>query len=72
MSHSGKKATRVLHFLGRCYMLPGVDYLSFTFGGTTFPDSSAYDNVCKWCAKSAELQDIPGSSETNTSSSSDD
>ena len=50
VSHSGKKAIRVLHYLGRCYMLPGVDYLSFTFGGTAFPDSSAYDTlqvVCK-------------------------
>ena len=67
ISHSGKKAKRVLQFLGRSYMLPGVDYLSFTFGGTTFPDSSAYDTVCKWCAKSAELKDVPGSSGTNTS-----
>ena len=72
ISHSGKKAIRVLHDLGRCYMLPGVDYLSFTFGGTTFPDSCVYDTVCKWCAKSAELKDVPGSSGTNTSSSSDD
>ena len=72
ISHSGKKAIRVLHYLGRCYMLPGVDYLSFTFGGTTSPDSSAYDTVCKWRAKSAELKDVPGSSGTNTSSSSDD
>ena len=29
VSHSGKKAIRVLHYLGRCHMLPGVDYLSF-------------------------------------------
>ena len=72
ISHSGKKSFRVLHFLGRCCMLPGVDYQSFTFGGTSFPDSSAYDTVCKWCAKSAELKDVPGSSGTNTSSSSDD
>ena len=42
ISHSGKKAIRVLHYLGRCYMLPGVDYLSFTFGGTTFPDSTLF------------------------------
>ena len=42
------------------------------FGGITFPDSSAYDTVYKWCAKSAELKDVPGSSGTNTSSSSDD
>ena len=72
ISHSRKKAFRVLHYLGRCYMLPGVDYLSFTFGGTTFPDSCAYDTVCKWCAKSAQLKDVPGSSGTNASSSSDD
>ena len=69
VSHSGKKAIRVLHFLGRSYVVPGVDYLSFTFGGTTIPDSSAYDTVCKWCAKSVELKDVPGSSGTNTSSS---
>ena len=72
ISHSGKKAIRVSHYLGRCYMLLGVDYLSFTFGGTAFPDSSAYDTVCKWCAKSTDLMDVPGSSGTNTSSSSDD
>ena len=51
ISHSGKNAIRVLHYLGRCYMLPGVDYLSFSFGGTTFPDSSVYDIVCKWVFK---------------------
>ena len=34
ISHSGKKAIRVPRYLGRCYMLPGDDYLSFTFGGT--------------------------------------
>ena len=65
ISHSGKKAIRVLHFLGRCYMLPGVDYLSFTFGGSSFPDSSAHDTVCKWRVMSAELKDVPRSSGTH-------
>ena len=45
VSHSGKKAIRVVHNLGRCFMLPEVDYLSFTFDGTTFPDWCAYDTV---------------------------
>ena len=72
ISHSGKNAFRVLHYLGRCYMLPGVDYLSFSFGGTTFPDSSVYDMFASGCSKSAELKDVPGSLGTNTSSSSDD
>ena len=33
VSHSGKKAFRVLHYLGRCFMLPEVDYPSFTVPG---------------------------------------
>ena len=71
ISHSGKKAICVLHYLGRCYMLPGADSF-FNFRSTAFPDSNAYDTVCKWSAKSAELMDVSGSSGTNTSSSSDD
>ena len=39
ISHSGKKAIRVVHCLGRCYMLPGVDYLSFCYAGLQFPAS---------------------------------
>ena len=47
---------------GHCYMLPGV--------GLSFPEPDAYDTVCKWCAKSSEFKADPGSSGTNTSSSS--
>ena len=73
ISHSGKKAIRVVHCLGRCYMLPGVDYLSFSYAGSQFfPASDEYDTVCKWCAKAQESKADPGSSGTNTSSSSDE
>ena len=72
ISHSGKKAIRVVHCLGRCYMLPGVDYLSFSYAGLQFPASDEYDTVCKWCAKAQESKADPGSSGTNTSSSSDE
>ena len=54
ISHSGKKAIRVVHCLGRCYMLLGVDYLSFRYAGLQFPASDDYDTVCKWCAKATE------------------
>ena len=54
ISHSGKKAIRVVHCLGRCYMLPGVDYLSFCYAGLQFPASDDYDTVCKWCARATE------------------
>ena len=72
ISHSGKKAIRVVHCLGRCYMLPGVDYLSFSYAGLQFPAYDEYDTVCKWCAKASESKADPGSSGTNTSSSSDE
>ena len=72
ISHSGKKAIRVVHCLGRCYMLPGVDYLSFSYAGLQFPASDEYDTVCKWCARASESKADPGSSGTNTSSSSDE
>ena len=72
ISHSGKKAIRVVHCLGRCYMLPGVDYLSFTYAGLQFPASDEYDTVCKWCARASDSKADPGSSGTNTSSSSDE
>ena len=56
ISHSGKKAIRVVHCLGRCYMLPGVDYLSFSYAGVQFPASDEYDTVCKWCARTSRNQ----------------
>ena len=33
ISYSGKNSIRVVHCLGRCYVLPGVDYLSFVYAG---------------------------------------
>ena len=54
ISYSGKKAIKVLHCLGHCFMLPGVDYMSYDYVGTVIPDSSSYDTVCKWCAKKAD------------------
>ena len=72
ISYSGKKSIRVVHCLGRCYVLPGVDYLSFVYAGEQFPASDAYDCVCKWCARASQSKADPGSSGTNTSSSSDE
>ena len=72
ISHSGKKAIRAVHCLGRCYMLAGVDYLSFSYAGVQFLASDEYDSVCKWCARTSESKADPGSSGTHTSSSSDE
>ena len=65
ISYSGKKAIKVLHRLGHCFMLPGVDYMSYVYMGTVIPDSSSYDTVCKWCAKKADLSGDMNSSVSN-------
>ena len=40
---SGKKKVRTLHQLGRCYLLPGVDYTDCIFAGIVVPKKSEYD-----------------------------
>ena len=72
VSSSGKKAIKVLHMLGECYMLPGMDYMSYQYAGSSFPNADAFDTVCKWCAKVKDFQSDQDSSCTNTSSSSEE
>ena len=37
ISTSGGNSTRVLHRLGSCYMVPGIDYPRYAFSGTQMP-----------------------------------
>ena len=70
MSFSGKKAIKVLHRLGQCYMLPGVDNMSYQFAGSVLPEQQIrMIRSAKWCAK--EMADH-NSSGTTTSSSSEE
>ena len=50
-SPSGKEVERTLHQLGRCYLLPGVGYLDYSFACKVMPRSSGYDGVCRLCAR---------------------
>ena len=68
---SGKKKVKTLHQLGRCYLLPGVDYLDFSFLGKAMPRNSEYDCVCRLCAREG-VRDGGNSSATVSSSSSSD
>ena len=72
ISHSGKKAIWVVHRLGRCYMLPGVDYLSFSYAGLQFPASMSMTLCASGVRELQNQRRDPGSSGTNTSSSSDE
>ena len=68
---SGKRSIRTLHCLGKCFMVPGVDYQRFSFSGRLAPAASDYDTVCKLCAKS-DSKKSKDSSESQTSSSTEE
>ena len=63
-----RNATRILHFLGDCHMVPGIDYVRFQFMGHFMPSVSQFDGVCKLCSKKRSVH-IHESSGTETSSS---
>ena len=72
---SSKKKIRTLHLLGQCYLLPTLDYTTFSFLVPRLPSRSLSDQTCKWCAKSGDMnQKSQDSSDcgTATSSSTDD
>ena len=69
---SGKKKVRTLHQLGRCYLLPGVDYLDCSFPGKVMPQSAGYNGVCRRCARDGVRDEGDSSATVSSSSSSDD
>ena len=46
--------------------------MSFEYAGTSFLETSAFEMVCMWCAKSKDFHLEQDSSGTNTSSSSEE
>ena len=70
---SSKKKIKTLHLLGSCYMIPVIDYPSFSHAGERFPNRRTFHGVCKWCARDRSAQDPRDhSSDTVTSSSTED
>ena len=49
VSASGRSATRILHFLGDRYMIPGIDYFRYQYVEQLMPSIFEYDGVCKLC-----------------------
>ena len=69
ISISPKKKIRMVHRLGQCYRIPGLDYLQYEYLGTSLHQQELFDLTCMWCAKSVGFD---ASSGTDTSSSSED
>ena len=68
VSASGRSATRILHFLRDCYMIPRIDYFRYQYLGQLVPSISEFDGVCKLCSKKGTVR-VHESSGTETSSS---
>ena len=63
---SGKTRMRILHQLGSCSMVLGVDYFSFAHHGTVLPSPETYAKVCKWCASKATTKESDESDSSST------
>ena len=68
VSTSGRNV-KVLHRLGSCYMVPGIDYPRYVYTGRAMPGPAAYDLVCKRCSKKGTEAVRDDSDGTQTSSS---
>ena len=64
---SSKRKFRILHHLGSCCMLPGLDFHL----GTSMPRRDHFEQICKRCAKAGTAARDDASSGTDTSSSTD-
>ena len=45
------RAGQVLHRLASCFVVPSIDYFTFSFMNTSVPRKSQYDQVCTWCSQ---------------------
>ena len=69
--YTGKKQIRMIHRLGSCHNLPGLDYLNYRFMGTEMQTFMEYEKICHLCSRNDVKADPEDSSGTCTSSSTD-
>ena len=61
----------MIHRLGSCYAILGVDDVHHSYLGLEMPKRRAFDKVCALCAKKDAHGDPANSSGTDTPSSSE-
>ena len=73
ITYTFKKRLRRLHYIGRCYRRPGVDYYDYEAHGETLPPPDRYDKTCLQCwppvGKGPEQAGTDDSDEESSSSS---
>ena len=72
LSTSGRNSRRVLHTLGSCYIVPGIDYPRYVYSGLQMPKQGDFDSICKLCSRKRAEVAHGDSDVTQTSSSSEE
>ena len=57
----------MLHRLASCFVVPSIDYFTFSFMNTSVPRKSQCDQVCTWCAQKHAVDNVPSATETRSS-----
>ena len=52
---TNKTSTRMLHWVGACWRVPGISYRTFEWLGREIPDPSSYNAICKDCWKDGNV-----------------
>ncbi len=66
ISITSKTRKRRLHYVGKCYKVPGVDYAEYEWWGAELPAEHRYHAICQQCWKKA----TPASAKASGSASS--
>jgi hypothetical protein len=75
VSVTGRRQWRRLHYVGRCWRIPGRDYRHAILHGELAPDAASYDAVCRACWKDGAVPEVGDGTEgsgTSSSSSADE
>ena len=69
---TGRNSTRVLHRLGTCHMVPGIDNPRYVYSGPQMPKQGDFDSICELCSRKRAEVAHGDSDVTQTSSSSEE
>ena len=58
---AGRSKSKRLHWLGYCWMVPGVDYFVYSFKGPLMPLEHEYEEVCNHCSAALAKPELQAS-----------
>ena len=65
-SETGRNSTLILHKLGECFAIPGLDYVKFHLLGLAMPEKTRYHQICKLCARGGAVNEVAEEIQSDT------